>query len=139
MDVKIETNCGRCGRKNEATVSLERASEIVSGDKEKVDALAELTKQIREFDTALLPDAIICTKNADGEYDIETLDNLCELDGKRNKGCKARVKYLVEDIMFRIKHEAPERKTENGEEAPKRKRRTKAEIEADRAREATAN
>ena len=139
MDVKIETKCGRCGRKSEVSVSLDRASEIVSGDKDKTEALEELTGKIREYNADLLPEVMVFVKNADNEYDIETLDNLCELDGKRNKGCKARVKYLVEDMMFRIKHETTEKKAEGEEETPKRKRRTKAEIEADKAKDATAN
>ena len=138
MDVKIETKCGRCGRKSEASVSLDRASEIVNGDKEKANALDDLVAKIREYDADLLPEVMTFVKNEDGEYDIETLDNLCELDGKRNKGCKARVKYLVEDMMFRIKHETAEKKPE-GEETPKKKRRTKAEMDAARAAAATAN
>jgi hypothetical protein len=138
MDVKIETKCGRCGRKSETSVSLDRASEIVNGDKEKASALEDLVTKIREYDVSLLPEVMTFVKNEDGEYDIETLDNLCELDGKRNRGCKARVKYLVEDMMFRVKHETAEKKPE-GEETPKRKRRTKAEIEADKAKTATAN
>jgi hypothetical protein len=138
MDVKIETKCGRCGRKSETSVSLDRASEIVNGDKEKASALEDLVTKIREYDVSLLPEVMTFVKNEDGEYDIETLDNLCELDGKRNRGCKARVKYLVEDMMFRVKHETAEKKPE-GEETPKRKRRTKAEIEDDKAKTATAN
>jgi hypothetical protein len=139
MDVKIETKCGRCGRKSETSVSLDRASEIVNGDKEKTSALKELTESIRNYDSKLLPDVLILVKNDDGEYDIEALDDLCELDGKRNRGCKARVKYLVEDLMFRIKHEAkPATTTETEGEIPKKKRRTKAEMEASRAASAEA-
>jgi hypothetical protein len=130
MDVKIPTKCGRCGRTSETTVSIEEASTIVAGEKARMASLDAFTQLVQDADVENLPDVIVLKKNGTA-FDVEVLENLCELDGKRNKGCKARVSYLIEDMMFRIKHEAPKKDEAVPEgDKPKRTRRTKAEIEA---------
>lgn len=136
MDVKVQTKCGRCGRTGEKVVSIDQASELLATEKQQTAALEKFIEALNEQDGDFLPEVIILKKNADRGFDVETLDNLCELDGKRSKGCKSRVNYLVEDLMFRIKHES--KPVTEGEEAPKRKRRTRAEMEAARAEEASA-
>lgn len=135
MDVKIQTKCGRCGRNGEVVVSIDQASELLATEKQQAAALEQFMEAIKEQDSELLPEVIILRKNGDG-FGVETLNNLCEIDGKRSKGCKTRVNYLIEDLMFRIKHESKPAEPAAEGEAPKRKRRTKAEIEAAKAAEA---
>jgi hypothetical protein len=132
MNIKVPTKCARCGRVSEAELPLEEVNSIVDNELARKNALEDLKKMILDTaDVPNLPDAVILHKNEDGELVIEALDNLCSLDGKRNKGCKSRVNYLIEDIMFRIKHEKSEEKPTG--ETPKKKRRTKAEMEAAKA------
>lgn len=139
MDVKVQTKCGRCGRTGEKVVSIDQASELLATEKQQTAALEKFIEALNEQDGDFLPEVIILKKNADRGFDVETLDNLCELDGKRSKGCKSRVNYLIEDLMFRIKHESkPAEPLAEGEETPKRKRRTRAEMEAARAEAASA-
>lgn len=139
MDVKIQTKCGRCGRLGEKVVSIDEASELLATEKQQKAALDSFLEVLKEQDNEFLPEVMILKKNGE-RFDVEVLDNLCEIDGKRSKGCKARVSYLIEDLMFRIKHESkPAEPLAEGEEAtPKRKRRTRAEIEAARAEAASA-
>lgn len=133
MNIKVPTKCARCGRVSESELPLEEVSSIVDNELARKNALEELKRMILDTaDVHNLPDVVILRKNEDGELITESLDNLCSLDGKRNKGCKARVNYLIEDIMFRIKHEKVEEGTPEGE-TPKKKRRTRAEMEAARA------
>lgn len=135
MNIKVPTKCARCGRVNEVELPLEEVNSIVDNELARKKALEELKTMILDnADVPNLPEAVILHKNEDGELIIEALDNLCSLDGKRNKGCKSRVNYLIEDIMFRVKHEKAEgEKTEGEGETPKKKRRTKAEMEAAKA------
>lgn len=133
MNIKVPTKCERCGRMSERELPLEEVSRLVDDELARKNALEELKKMILDTaDVPNLPDVMILHKNEDGELVTESLDNLCALDGKRNKGCKSRVNYLIEDIMFRIKHEKVEGEKPEGE-TPKKKRRTKAEMEAAKA------
>jgi hypothetical protein len=132
MNIKVPTKCSRCGRVSEAELPLEEVSHIVENEMVRKNAIEEFTRAVLDTtDVPNLPDVILIHKNSDGELIIESHDNLCSLDGKRNKGCKSRVNYLLEDIMFRIKHEKVEETVEG--ETPKKKRRTKAEMEAAKA------
>jgi hypothetical protein len=118
---------------SERELPLEEVSSLVDDELARKNALEDLKKMILDTaDVPNLPDVMILHKNEDGELITESLDNLCSLDGKRNKGCKSRVNYLIEDIMFRIKHEKVEGEKPEGE-TPKKKRRTKAEMEAAKA------
>lgn len=129
MNIKVPTKCSRCGRVSETELPLEEVSHIVENEAARKNAIEEFTRAVLDTtDVPNLPDVIIIHKDADGSLVIESHDNLCSLDGKRNKGCKSRVNYLIEDIMFRIKHEKVEKTVEN--ETPKKKRRTKSEMEA---------
>lgn len=133
MNIKVPTKCERCGRMSERELPLEEVSSLVDDELARKNALEDLKKMILDTaDVPNLPDVMILHKNEDGELITESLDNLCSLDGKRNKGCKSRVNYLIEDIMFRIKHEKVEGEKPEGE-TPKKKRRTKAEMEAAKA------
>lgn len=132
MNIKVPTKCSRCGRVSETELPLEDVANIVENETARKNAIEEFTRTVLDTtDVPNLPDVIIIHKNADGELVIESHDTLCSLDGKRNRGCKSRVNYLIEDIMFRIKHEKVEETVEG--ETPKKKRRTKAEMEAAKA------
>ena len=129
MNIKVPTTCSRCGRTSEVEIPLEEVGSIVDDEMARKAAMEEFTRTVLDTtDVKNLPSVILLYKDANDELVIEGLENLCSLDGKRNKGCKARVQYLIEDIMFRIKHEKVENQSEG--ETPKKKRRTKAEMEA---------
>lgn len=108
MDVKIESKCGRCGKKHEQTMSLERAAGMSAEEQKKAQALS----LIQEFASALNPDLhpelVMIHKNEGGAYEVHTLDNLCSnTDAKRNKGCSARVMSLVSEIFAAPKEKKP--------------------------------
>jgi len=132
MNIKVPTKCSRCGRVSEAELPLEEVNSIVDNELARKNALEEFENLVTGLPSHEdLPDVVIVHKDANGKLVIEALDNLCSLDGKRNKGCKSRVNYLIEDIMFRIKHEKVEAQPEG--ETPKKKRRTRAEMGAAKA------
>jgi len=133
VNIKVPTTCERCGRMSERELPLEEVSSLVDNEQARKEAFEDFTNLVTGLPShENLPDVIILHKNEKGQFVTESLNNLCALDGKRNKGCKSRVNYLIEDIMFRIKHEKAEGEKSEGE-TPKKKRRTKAEMEAAKA------
>lgn len=101
MQVKIETVCERCGKKEEKTVDLAVAQSLEETAKNRQTAAAELTNFLNGQLTAEHPNVIVLFRNDSKEqYAIKFLDNLCSMpDAKRNKGCLSRVQTLINDIF----------------------------------------
>jgi hypothetical protein len=122
MQVKIETTCGRCGKKEEKSVSLEEAQRLESMEAERGAAAAELSEILNSTLGRKHPDLIILYRDKEAEkYAVESMSNLCSIpDAKRNRGCEARVISLLKDIYFRDQPKKPSKpKKEPGPKPPK--------------------
>ena len=110
MEVKVPMTCGRCGRSDEKTVSIETAQALVNEITSKSEVLTNLKAYGEQLDKNLSPAVILYLRTSDG-YILKTLDNLCQKpDAKRNKGCNARVNELLKDIFEMGRGEPKERK-----------------------------
>ncbi len=117
MEVQVAISCGRCGKKETRSLTLDEAQAMV----EKADAKDELSEKLSEELNELLssehPDFIFLTRNEGNTYDVKTLDSLCSApDAKRNKGCWTRVETLLGDIF--MTNEVPKKKAKVKPEAP---------------------
>jgi len=110
MEVTVSINCGRCGKKETKSLSLEAAQELLEKSETETTVRDELTAALNELLGDEHPDVVIATRTDDGVYDVKTLDALCDTPGaKRNKGCKSRVTTLIGDI-FMTNEPAPSKK-----------------------------
>lgn len=102
MEVTVELTCGRCGKIDAKSLTLEEAQALSDKEKEKALALENLPVKFNEAFNRNYPDVIIATRTPSGAYEVHTLDNLCTLpNAKRNKGCDARVRALLDDMFMR--------------------------------------
>ncbi len=120
MDVTIETKCGRCGKTEARSLSLDEAQALGA----KMDARTELAVNLgHELNSVLStehPDIVIARRNANGEYDVQTLDNLCDIpDAKRNRGCLSRVEALMNEV-FMVAPAKPKNKKPSAKKKPPR-------------------
>ncbi len=123
MEVTVEVKCGRCGKKENRSLSLEEAQALSAKADEKAAVEEDLTRLLNETLGDNHPDLIIAVRHSNGDYDVKHLDTLCDAPGaKRNKGCKSRVETLVGDI-FMTNEAAPKKK----KPAAKKKKSTDAE------------
>lgn len=109
MDVKVQKKCGRCGRKEEVTVSLEKATELATQEKNEqlnwVDLSGKLAEMVQTTYPNGGPEFIMLTRSQAG-YGVGKLENLCNLPGaERNRGCQARVNALLTEIFMENKKE----------------------------------
>jgi hypothetical protein len=111
MEVTVAMNCGRCGKKESRSLSLEEAQTLMDRSEAKTETQENLVTELNELLGDDHPDVIIAIRTADGVYEVKTLDSLCDAPGaKRNKGCKTRVETLVGDI-FMTNEAAPKKKS----------------------------
>ena len=103
MKVKVETICGRCGKKEETQRELDEVQGMVAAENERRIALAKFKEAIGGYpDTHNLPEVIVMIKGRGTDaYVINTLDNLCSNEGeeKKRRGCRARVADLIADAF----------------------------------------
>ncbi len=127
MDVKIKSSCGRCNKSEEKTVTLEQAAALnTAAQNEK--------RQFDEFTVAVTqaiedagygddgPEVIVIHRNPAKGYNVLQLSNMCSSpDAKRNRGCKARVEYLLKEIFMTNPKKAPApKKTAEAKQPPKK-------------------
>jgi hypothetical protein len=109
MNVTVQTQCGRCGKKDNKEMSLGAAQELETAEKNREQNVMELKLQLEQLLTDEHPDLIVLSRTSNG-YDVNTLDNMCDApDAKRNRGCASRVKTLVNE-MFLLNGAAPKKK-----------------------------
>jgi len=102
MEVTVKTQCGRCGKSEEKVMGLEDAQALEAKEANLQELVTRLGPQLNELLTIDHPDLVIASKNSDGTYSVETLDNLCSSpEAKRNKGCLGRVHTLIDDMFMR--------------------------------------
>ena len=102
MEVTVETNCSRCGKSESKTMGLAEAQALESKGVAEKQLISDLKDQLGSILTADHPDLVIASKNDDGTYSVQTLDNLCySPDAKRNKGCVQRVRTLLDEMFMR--------------------------------------
>lgn len=115
MEVKLETQCPRCGKKTEKAVPLEVAQELAERQAQAKLAADKFTNDLKNLYNATtgLPDIVTIFRPMQGD-DRESpvvwffKDDLCDApDAKRNKGCIARVRTLLEEIYFPGTKKAP--------------------------------
>ncbi len=108
MEVLVEVKCGRCGKTDTRSLTLEEAQALSAKTDAKDAMSAELAAELNSILGDDHPDVVIAIR--EGEfYNIQTLDSLCDApDAKRNKGCKTRVDTLLGDIF--MTNEPPKKK-----------------------------
>jgi hypothetical protein len=103
MKVKVETICGRCGKKEETQRELDEVQGMVAAENERRVALAKFKEAIASYPNVQeLPEVIVMIKGRGTDaYVINTLDNLCSNEGeeKKRRGCRARVADLIADAF----------------------------------------
>jgi len=110
VEMRTDVVCGRCGKKTEITVAADKLSELLEANKKRRETVGAIQKLADQIPVDSGPEIIIFTKD-NGTYDVEVLDNLCvNTEHKRNRGCSARVKDLIEEV---IKLEPRTRKPKN--------------------------
>lgn len=130
MELKITKKCGRCGKAEEVSGTLEEAQKLMDQASTRKGAVEHLTEVFRELsDLDEPPQVIVALLNPETlQYEHKTLYDLCSKEageGKR-RGCTARVTDLVADL-FNIKDELAEPKV--------RKPRAKKVVESAQAPE----
>jgi hypothetical protein len=123
--MKIKETCGRCGRATERLAGLEEVQTLLSKEnlkKEKIETLQEYAKTLTEE----YPQIVIFSRLNSPNYQVNTLDNLCNLAGeKRNKGCYQRIITLLKDMLrsedsgTKPKTKKPKEKKLNGKKEEK--------------------
>ncbi len=117
MEVQVAVNCGRCGKKETRSLSLEGAQELLERTEAKDELNEKLSEELNELLSSEHPDYIFLARNEGDTYDVKTLDSLCDSpDAKRNKGCKTRIETLLGDIF--MTNEAPKKKAKVKSEVP---------------------
>lgn len=124
MDVKLTKKCGRCEREEEVVVSLEVAAQMEAAAKVQAEKGEKLQAQIQQLLVETYPDGggpdVVVVLQHEGQYHIKQLSNLCSIpDAKRNRGCKARVATLFQDMFMLLEKKPVTRKPKAVEsEAP---------------------
>ena len=106
IEVTMKTKCDRCKRETEQTVSSDQLAEF-EAQLEEAEAQRQKVLDFAEENKGALPDLVLIFKG-----DVRMFGNVCE------DYCTKPVQNIIETLFK--------------ERAPRRRRRTKAEIEADK-------
>jgi hypothetical protein len=99
MQVTVQKICGRCGKEEDVTMSIEAAQELETNENARIAAAEALAETLNATLSPLSPDVIIAVRGPSGNYSVTHMSNLCNNPGAaRNKGCLARVAALIQDI-----------------------------------------
>lgn len=125
MEVTVDlTKCGRCGKKKEEKVSLEKAKEMEAAVQIKERARELILEFAKTLDPGIHPELIVLAAYEDGEtvdgsqYGVFTLRDLCSKPAegdKKTRGCRERVATLLDEIFATPKPRAPRTKKEKKE------------------------
>ena len=104
-NVKIESFCKRCNKKDEQHVGLEEAGTILEKRKNRDVAREELELALTaELLNDATPDIVVAVRSTKtGQYQLKMLDRaeLCHSpDAKRQKGCLPAVENLLESLYL---------------------------------------
>jgi len=121
--MRVDRECGRCAKTKTLEVTMAEAQELIEEDEVKTSAIADLEAYAEKLDVKVNPEVIILHRLGDDpeKFQVDTLDNLCEnpQNAKRHRGCKPRVRDLIDDICARLERTPSEKKTKRKEKKPK--------------------
>ena len=106
MEVKIETTCGRCSKREELSVSLEEAQDLQKKWEASETHAQEVPKLINNVLGSEHPDIVIAVKSDDGNYAVKTLRDLC----KGERSCSSAVARTVKEIFKQPTPRKPRKK-----------------------------
>ena len=103
-NIKVTSTCGRCGHKDEKSVSLDEIIKLEEKRKNR-DETAEKLEGLADSLSTALPEppqvAVFMLNSETQKYDLHMLYDLCDRVGKedgKRRGCVARVKDLLTDL-----------------------------------------
>jgi len=104
MQVFINEKCDRCGKTTQKPVTVEQMNEALQLQEKQRAALDKFRGHLVADLLVDGPEIIVCLKTGKTEpvYEVMAFDNLCDKpeDAKKKRGCKSRIKTLVNDIFM---------------------------------------
>jgi hypothetical protein len=101
MEVTLAQTCSRCGKTKAVPVDVSEVIKAQEKQKKQEELLKIFRSQINETIPAEFGPEIIVCYSTDNGYGVKVLETLCDTpEGtKKRKGCKQRVKTLLDDIF----------------------------------------
>lgn len=129
LKMNMDKECGRCGKTTTVEVNMEGAKAQIDLEAAIDSNIAKLEDFVSaELDVAQCPELLIIHRygKQNDKFTVETLSDLCTNadNAKRNRGCHARVKSLLDEVFSRVerpvKRNAKKEKAAPPNEKPKK-------------------